>query len=387
MTASDDPRRPRYVLLMRHGPRSRLGLRVSDVAGGLATYIRETAELPCHKMVLGPVLHAGTPQTIETFNALAAALTGTADLQPSSSPLLDPDRSGPANPYVGGSQNDVVEALLQAFRGAGPVGGQSPNAILVVGHSPQIDWLLQHLAPQRYRLSLAPAEIACIRVGKTNRMPGQLRWTLSPTDKDTTALLREKIKGKMESAKVLSALIAAALSFVLGGFKDIVKPPSSGGAARLEAMIAGFARAAPSSGITYAERLLPFCLAVVFLLLATALFLAAFLHYDRLLMPKRFWSGAAPAGDSPIAWRPPSSDLLVMYQNMQRIWFRTFMPAVWLTGASLLLLTYPATIEQIAAAAGDAWLARIAWVGVAVLTGAVLWRVLSVSRPLLGVQD
>jgi len=161
--------------------------------------------------------------------------------------------------------------------------------------------------------------------------------------------------------------------FVLGGMEDVVPVPAQGAALP----------------ISYAERLVPFATALALLLLATALFMSAYFHYDSLLMPKRFWAPRhPPAGKGGgIAWRPPSSDVVIMYQNMQRIWFRTFVPAVVLTGAALVCLAYSAGIQQLAAACGSASTAR--WIFgagitvVALLVSLMHWR----AKPAIGVQD
>ncbi len=64
------------------------------------------------------------------------------------------------------------------------------------------------------------------------------------------------------------------------------------------------------------------------------LYLATMFAYDRLLMPKRFW-GEKPPPKEPqqrptwLVWRPPSSAVWVLYQNMMRIWRYLFTAATY----------------------------------------------------------
>ena len=71
--------------------------------------------------------------------------------------------------------------------------------------------------------SFAPGEVICVQVDKPakERPHGRAIWSLAPTDDDTEGLLREKIKGKMESAKLLGGIVGAGLGFVLAGFHDL----------------------------------------------------------------------------------------------------------------------------------------------------------------------
>ena len=268
------------------------------------------------------------------------------------------------------------------------------NAILVVGHSPQIDWLLHKLIeppiPLRwfpwYRHAFVSGEIICVDLckclpaGSIRRiwaglckrlLPGSIRrgraiWSLAPTDNKTEELLREKIRGKMESAKLLAGIVAAGIGFVLTGFHDL---------------------ASGWSPMIY-ERTLCFGFAISALLLATGLYSLAYLSYDRLLMPTRFWAAAEPPDQwQGIVWRPPSSSLLIMHQNMQRVWFRAFVPATLTTGIALVSLGYAAIIQQIADALGSATSARACFGYVLVVLAAILFLWHRWQRPLLGTQD
>jgi hypothetical protein len=140
-------------------------------------------------------------------------------------------------------------------------------------------------------------------------------------------------------------------------------------------------------------------LTVALLLAAASLFFVSLFHYDSLLMPPRFWGSSAPKDAKeqsrrpirrPRDWlvdrspdwlvrRPPSSRAWVLYQNMVRIWNRTFVPAVWLVGGGLIAFCQ-AVIRP------DRLLEW--WVVPAGAVGALLVLVWTkASRPQLGAQD
>jgi hypothetical protein len=137
------------------------------------------------------------------------------------------------------------------------------------------------------------------------------------------------------------------------------------------------------------QRVLFFVASIAALLIATALYSSAYLSYDRMLMPTRFWAAGEPPdpGSGGIVWRPPSSSLLVLHQNMQRVWFRAFIPATLFTGFALVGLAYASIIQQLADTLGNAHAAQFSFatglgVLLVVLAGWLHW-----ARPLLGAQD
>ena len=82
----------------------------------------------------------------------------------------------------------------------------------------------------------------------------------------------------------------------------------------------------------------------VLFFIALALFLATIYAYDRLLMPTRFW-GEAPLPQNNkrpkwLVWRPPSSSLWVLYQNMMRVWTYFFTGATGAVILGFILLAY-----------------------------------------------
>jgi hypothetical protein len=240
------------------------------------------------------------------------------------------------------------------------------NALLIVGHQPQMGWLSSYLVGRRWGLQggavpLAGSEVVCLRLRKKNSCwRGPLCWTLVPDDREALEAVSDKIKGKMESAKLLSAVITLVLSALLGvlldasRWADLASPQAS------------------LLGWTYSgQAAVQF--AFVLLLGALALYLLTMYSYDRLLMPTRFWAegpdrrrgassgGGSSGGAGPDArqgrrlqktrwlgerrtsgaWlsrRPPSSSAWVAFRNMQRTWFWLFTPANILVGSALAIL-------------------------------------------------
>ena len=187
------------------------------------------------------------------------------------------------------------------------------SAVLVVGHEPFLGWIGTILSGTTY--PIANSEILCFEF--TGILPNQkpvafarglLSWTISPTDKTTLADLREKIRGKMEVAKLLSAFIGAGLGFLATNMADPDK-------------IDALSKQLPA--LTFSTALM---------LISLLLYLTTMCSYDTLLMPVRFWGENPAQSDDRPCWiveRPPSSNLWVLYQNMLRIWEWQFIPATY----------------------------------------------------------
>jgi hypothetical protein len=101
------------------------------------------------------------------------------------------------------------------------------NALLIIGHQPQLGRLTACLTRQMFglrrgvALPLSSSEILCLRSnGKPTERRWKLLWTIAPDDAGPLAELAEKVKGKMESAKLLSAVITLALAALLGTLLD-----------------------------------------------------------------------------------------------------------------------------------------------------------------------
>ncbi|HEX5501758.1 MAG TPA: hypothetical protein VFW96_04005, partial [Thermomicrobiales bacterium] len=280
---------------------------------------------------------------------------------------LDPRPGHPAEPASGGfgpyqagtKEHENVVGLLEDHlcgkvpaeaagiadereRHGAPPDRRAPNALLVVGHQPQLGWIAYRLLGRV--VPIAHAELVSIaqdeeprrrlwprRLARTD--PAWWRryaphgprwlWSLAPRDDATTEALRKKIAAKMEIAKLLGALVIAALGWFLSFSLDQSKLAALRGQhAPLWALYA-------ATGLFFA---------------ALALYLATMYAYDRLLMPTRFWGDREPVPTHRrprwLARRPPSSATLVLYQNMVRVWNGLFMPATVAVIGGLLFLAY-----------------------------------------------
>lgn len=259
------------------------------------------------------------------------------------------------------------------------------HTLLLVGHQPAIDWLLDGcLARGTVPPALASAEIACLARKTRNRKPEagngernvmskppwrhrsarwHLWWILTPSKAAAIEQLRTKLTSKMVVLGVLAGFTLAATATIL------VTLPPHGTARRL---LAG-----TSVG----------CLS-----LSAGIYICVLLAYDELMMPARFWRarrfrthslGAlrervagrpGPLVQGPVV-RPPSSAGVVIFQNMVALW-RWVIRALILSGAGVLLLAF-----------SEFWSRRL-WVGVVGATMAfslaVWWLTL---RPRVGSED
>jgi hypothetical protein len=226
------------------------------------------------------------------------------------------------------------------------------NALLIIGHQPQLGRLTACLTPRRFglrrfglrrgaALPLSSSEILCLRSdGKLTKGRWKLLWTIAPDDSGPLAELADKVKGKMESAKLLSAVITLALTALLGTLLDTNR------------WIGLERRTADLPGLDPYNAQLGATIAFVLLLAALAVYLVTMYSYDRLLMPTRFWgesSGRSARAESSgtsqrsrrIPRRPPSSSAWVVYRNMQLIWFALFTPANVLVALAFATLAAP----------------------------------------------
>jgi len=234
--------------------------------------------------------------------------------------------------------------------------GQDGNALVVVGHQPQLSCVASVFVRRgpgwvSRAVPIAPSEVVCLRLQQTSwhkKWRGRIVWTLVPDDSDALEEVTDKVRGKMESAKLLSAVITLVLTALLGILLDadrwnkLVGPKTP-----TRASLAGLSY----DGHTAAR------IAFVMLLGALTLYLLTMYSYDRLLMPPRFWaeilsrraSRAERRTEESRRWpwrttdawlprRPPSSAAWVVYRNMQRIWFCLFTPANLLVALALLIL-------------------------------------------------
>jgi hypothetical protein len=279
-------------------------------------------------LTVGLVLHARTSIATAHANWLAAQLTidgrGPAVR---SDKRLDPELAG----FWSKSRrlDRFIRCVLDQFSGRRPGTGR---AVLVIGHMPQLGWIAARLLGNRPRwrrlidgsnpsLPLENAEVAAIVLEPDYnlRPSGRLDWTVAPDEAQAIDELREKIKSKMEVAKLLGGF----MSLVLGG---VLLAPG-----RLKELGDG--------DDTWAVAV-----AAVSFLVAIGLYLRTMYAYDTLLMPRRFWGESAPGSHRPrwLVRRPPSSAAWVLYQNMVHVWTFVFTPATVAVIVGLLALAYAA---------------------------------------------
>ncbi|HEX8695880.1 MAG TPA: hypothetical protein VF746_25920 [Longimicrobium sp.] len=321
------PRTSGYLLLMRHGRRDRssagserdqtLAPVGGEQAGEVAAALREicAGEGGVERITIGEVLHGHYRAAVETAEIVARALESPVPL--SALDALDPESFRRA---VEDGCRTVVLDLCGRLRGRG-----EENAVLAVGHQPQLGWIAEALTgtPE----AVAGCEILCIEISRLRggelprRRDCRLLWALTPSAADTKALpeLKEKIASKMKVAELLGVVIVGLLGWFIGKAFDREFLPylqTSG------ALLALFGAALGA-------------LAVAFVLYVLTVF-----AYDELQMPERYWGESArrkPGGGWALR-RPPSSAARVLHRNMIRAWSRLFVPATLALGAGLLLL-------------------------------------------------
>jgi phosphohistidine phosphatase SixA len=243
------------------------------------------------------------------------------------------------------------------------------KAVVVVGHDPQVSWLLHHLVadgswqrsarerglPRRHKLKLplTRGELAMLAGADGDLV---LKCVLSPSDPEAIEQLHEKIKSKMDTAKLLGAFLTALFVFAAKELSGAKSPPG------WYPWLAG--------------------LSIAFLAAATAAYFVTMFHYDQLLMPVRFWPSARPKGQLPrgLVSRPPSSASWVLYQNMMRVWNRSFVTATVCGGVGLVLVS-------IALVRPSSWYWWLAIGSSIVALVAFTWMVWVWAVPKLGVSD
>ena len=313
-----------YVLLMRHGARNRDSSKpealsdagsaqTKEVADALAEMLEEVKGDDLYEISLTEIWRGHAPEVGATERIVDEALRKHGGLCTTSvKNELDPENFQPYS--NAGLDTTLRDKLLNAPVPTESRGCGSP-AILVIGQQPLLGWLAYQLVHEQ--VPIDRSELACIeladswwkarslwrrrlRVVFSWRWPlvsvrdGVLRWVISPTDDAALADIREKIRSKMEVAKLLSVFIIAAFGIALG---TLFKTPSSSGTGSHWALNA-------SAGV---------------LMLSIILYLATMFAYDSLLMPTRFWGETPPSRKRPrskrsrwLVWRPPSSAVWVL---------------------------------------------------------------------------
>ncbi len=275
----------------------------TEVAKSLAGFARTGFE----NLTLAAVIPANTPEAKATAEVVAALL-GLRVHAPLS--LLNPIIVS----QISGSSAEKAEILRKAVeKRAGEMANATGNAVLFIGHQPLLGWMVHSFLKDGY--PIAHSEVLCLGRGLKGKW--HLKWSISPSDPEATRALMDKIKSKMEVAKLLSAFIAAGLGFLL---------PTMADTAKLDHL--KVQRYNVEAG-------------ALFLFVSFLLYLGTMCSYDALMMPVRFWAEAPLSWDRRPDWlvsRPPSSAHSILYQNMIRIWTRQFIPATCCLMIGLLLL-------------------------------------------------
>lgn len=94
---------------------------------------------------------------------------------------------------------------------------EEDRAVVLVGNDPFVGWVANQMLGGSRTVGLAYGEVACLcrrGEGRTWR----LEWTLAPDDRSAVEPLLAKIKSKMDTAKVLGAIVVALLTFLVQSF-------------------------------------------------------------------------------------------------------------------------------------------------------------------------
>jgi hypothetical protein len=356
-----------YILLARHRRAGSTGL---DDLAGIADRFVETIDaltsVAGHDIRIGATVYGTSDIATKTaallrreLDAKTIAVGGLVGV-----PELDGRHASPLSPNAEMERQKAERFILSQLAQAHEAGS---NAVLVVGHQPALGIIGQSLT--RGLVPLSHSSVACLsgRLTDEGFSGGRLQWVIAPSDPATLEHLRAKITSKMQVAALLAGLLGTALIFVL------------------QALLA-------SSGPLNVSLVLQY-FAGLALFVAAALNLATVYAYDHLLMPTRFWAEPrgliAPTQDRAnlfgrtrhwLAWRPPSSDQLVIYQNMMRVWTRLFVPATVAMTAGVVAMGL-ALVR-----APDAG-SLIPWALAAALLAVLFLAYVRLMWPVLGVED
>ena len=224
-------------------------------------------------------------------------------------------KRGRIGPAVVATEVPYLAPGASAAEAVERVNALSAEAILVVGHQPQLTQLARKWLGRRLpadALPLAGSEVACIRLGK----PPRLLWLLTEKPSDLKTDVREKIKSKLEVAKFfLGALVVNASVVLSSTVTPLWRSP-------LSPVLGGFLIAGSAA-----------------LVLSLGLTVATSLAFDRLAMPSEFWSEPSnprtisqlPPPPESSSWsvpRPPSEAVVVLFYEMTHVWKWLFEPAL-----------------------------------------------------------
>jgi hypothetical protein len=333
----------RYILLCRHGPHRKGSLTKQQLDGEpvyptdlIGERLREQLDNTRGgqaRIRIAQIWVATTQEATATLRHLITALgrtsddalTAAADGSGSKIPIRRMEELAPQHFLETPTEDNLVPQLRDCPHDHGG------NATLVVGHQPQLSWIADRLL-RAGRLRRKPpvpidrAGLVCIALEGRRHRRARLAWAISFDDQAVAQEVREKIRLKMDTAKLLTGALTLGLTVIFGVLFD-------------NDQVAGLA-----------ERRWAVQASAVLLMAAAALYFATMYAYDGLLMPDRFWGERRPASQRRwfnrdrgwLVQRPPSSTAWVLYQNMMRVWRNLFSSASLLVGAGIALLGYGA---------------------------------------------
>ena len=322
-----------HVLLVRHGrTEARAGVRESrrrlsdkgaeDVAA-VSRRLAEWLSLGQDRFDVVSVRHGNYWQAVLTMVSLRRAVRA----ESAGWPEDDVQATDALDPCVFWADQDALKTAAKWCSPSDSEDAESrTRALMIVGHEPQLSMISRELLrapflPRRFasRAHVTPsAGVSCIRLRGSRWQRGRVLWVIEPGSEQTAQALREKIRSKMDVAKVFGAVITFALGILLSQLVDATKRE----ALKNETVVV---------------------VALAALGLALVLYVSVLYAYDSLLMPTRFWNASAAQRErGRVVRRPPSSADLVLQQNMVRIWTWPFTFANILVLASFGLLAYGA---------------------------------------------
>ena len=222
--------------------------------------------------------------------------------------------------------------LEEAARSVSVTGART---ILCVGHEPRLGQLIQQLT-QIPMAELGRAQAVCVEAddfGELRRAEGRLRFRIPQDDRERS--LDSKLQSKMQVSTLLAGFTFAALVNVLTEPSFWPTPDPRG--------------SAPDAAVI-SQDLLP-VVAVVVLTLALALFVAAVYMYDRLALPRQFWTGERRRPNRPrSSFGRDDAAHGAVYAHMVWIWKYVFGVAVlFATLGFLFVVAYRMTAFAVVA--------------------------------------
>jgi len=166
---------------------------------------------------LGTIRHGRYKHVFETAREIAWAIAQAGSRRP---PLEPWGKLDPTEFWKGRSSREHRRIARELEDTVRDPASRKQGALLVVGHQPHLGWIAEEVLGRP--LPIARSEVVCIAID-ASPSPAQrllervglmrlastprLVWSIAPSDPDAQKELIDKIKAKMDVAKVLGALI------------------------------------------------------------------------------------------------------------------------------------------------------------------------------------